>query len=135
MSTTGAFTPSIKAGRGANIALWVLQVLLAAAFLMAGAVKLTGAEVMVQKFETLGLGRWFCYLTGSLEVAAAVLLLVPRLGGFGALLLIPIMLGASAAHLFVFKDSPAVPLVLLTLAAVVAWGRLRKAPASTPAFD
>jgi hypothetical protein len=38
----------------------------------------------------------------------------------------PIMLGAAAAHLVVFKNSPAVPLVLLGLAAVVAGGRLAR---------
>ena len=124
MSTVQGFAQSTKLGRAINVALWVLQVLLAAAFLMAGASKLAGAEMMVGQFETIGLGQWFRYLTGGLEVAAAVLLLVPRLSGYGALLLIPIMLGAAGAHLVVFKNSPAVPLVLLGLAAMVAWGRL-----------
>jgi hypothetical protein len=36
------------------------------------------------------------------------------------------MLGAAAAHLVVFNNSPAAPLVLLGLAAVVAWGRLAR---------
>ena len=124
MSTAQGFALSTKSGRGMNIALWALQVLLAAAFLMAGASKLAGAEMMVGQFEAIGLGQWFRYLTGGLEIAAAILLLIPRLSGYGALLLIPIMLGAAAAHLVVFKNSPAVPLVLLGLAAVVAWGRL-----------
>ena len=124
MSTVQGFALSTKSGRGMNIALWVLQGLLAAAFLMAGASKLAGAEMMVGQFEAIGLGQWFRYLTGGLEIAAAILLLIPRLSGYGALLLIPIMLGAAATHLVVFQNSPAVPLVLLGLAAVVAWGRL-----------
>ena len=95
MSITQDSTPSIKSGRGANVALWALQVLLAAAFLMVGALKLAGPEMMVKQFETLGLGQWFRYLTGALEVVAAVLLLVPRWSGLGALLIIPIMLGAA----------------------------------------
>lgn len=123
-----ARNPALKSrpGRGLNIALWALQVLLAAAFLMAGAAKLSGAEMMVKQFETLGLGQWFRYLTALLEIVAAVLLLIPRLSGLGALLLIPIMLGAAAAHVVVFKDSPVAPLVILALAAVVAWGRLMR---------
>jgi uncharacterized membrane protein YphA (DoxX/SURF4 family) len=125
MSTAQGSPPSVKPVRGANIAIWVLQALLAAAFLMAGASKLVGAEVMVKQFDTLGLGQWFRYLTGALEVLAAVLLLTPRLSGFGGLLVIAIMLGAAVAHLVVFKNSPAVPLVLLALAAVVVWGRLK----------
>ena len=126
MSTVQGFAPSTKSGRGINIALWALQVLLAAAFLMAGASKLAGAEMMVGQFETIGLGQWFRYLTGGLEIAAAFLLVIPRLSAYGALLLMPIMLGAAAAHLVVFKNSPAVPLVLLGLAAAVAWGRLAR---------
>jgi putative oxidoreductase len=124
MSTVQDFALSTKSGRRMNMALWVLHVLLAAAFLMAGASKLAGAEMMVGQFEAIGLGQWFRYLTGGLEIAAAILLLIPRLSGYGALLLIPIMLGAAVTHLVVFKNSPAVPLVLLGLAAVVAWGRL-----------
>ena len=135
MSTAQDSTLSIKSGRGANVALWALQVLLAAAFLMAGATKLAGPEMMVKQFEAIGLGQWFRHLTGALEVVAAVLLLVPRRSGLGALLLIPIMLGAAVAHLVVFKNSPAVPLVVLALAAVVAWGRLMRDPVATNTSD
>jgi len=120
MSTAESLAPTAEPGRGANIALWALQVLLAAAFLMAGASKLAGAEMMVQQFEVIGLGPWFRHLTGALEVVAAVLLLVPGRGGYGALLLVPIMIGAAIAHLVVFKNSPAAPLVLLGLASIVA---------------
>jgi putative oxidoreductase len=133
MSTAQGSTVSLKSGRGVNVALWVLQVLLAAAFLMAGASKLAGAEMMVKQFEVLGLGQWFRYLTGALEVVAAVLLLVPRWSGLGALLLIPTMLGAAIAHLVVFKNSPAAPLVFLALAAVVAWCRLMRDPVAAKA--
>lgn len=124
MATAHSPAVSTRPGRGMNIALWSLQVLLAAAFLAAGVAKLAGPEMMVKQFEAIGLGQWFRYLTGILEIAAAVLLLIPRGAGYGALLLIPIMLGAAGAHLLVFKDNPAAPLVLLGLAAVVAWGRL-----------
>jgi putative oxidoreductase len=123
MSADQGVVPSIKPRRVANVGLWILQVLLAAAFLMAGALKLAGAEMMVKQFDTIGLGQWFRSVTGALEVIAAVALLIPSASGFGALLLIPIMLGAIAAHVIVFKNSPAAPLVLLALAAVVAWGR------------
>ena len=126
MSVAQDSVRSTSRGRGVNVALWGLQVLLAAAFLMAGAFKLAGAEMMVQQFETIGLGQWSRYLTGGLEVVAAISLLVHRASGYGALLLVPIMFGAAGAHLFVFKNSPAVPIVLLALAAVIAWGRRRR---------
>jgi uncharacterized membrane protein YphA (DoxX/SURF4 family) len=130
MSVAQDFAVSNRSGRGVNIVLWILQVLLAAAFFTAGASKLAGTEMMVGQFETIGLGQWFRYVTGALEIAAAILLVIPRKAGFGAVLLIPIMLGAAAAHLIVFKNSPAAPLVLLSLAAVVAWGRLEHIPSA-----
>jgi uncharacterized membrane protein YphA (DoxX/SURF4 family) len=117
------FASPATPGRGANIGLWVLQVLLAAAFLGAGGSKLAGAPMMVEVFQKVGLGQWFRYLTGVLEIIAAVLLIVPRTSGLGALLLVPIMIGAVVAHLVVLKDSPTAPLVFLALAAVVVWGR------------
>ena len=49
---------------------------------------------MVVEFDAIGVGQWFRYVVGSIEVASAVLLAIPSLAAFGALLLIPIMIGA-----------------------------------------
>ena len=133
MSSVSVLVRPTELGRKANIGLLVLQVLLAAAFLVAGAFKLAGAEVMVKQFEAIGLGQWLRYLTGVLEIAAAVLIVLPGWSGYGALLLLPIMLGAAAAHVIVFKNSPAAPLVFLVLAAVIAWGRLGRPRAGSTA--
>lgn len=110
-------------GRAKNIALWVLQIAAAAMLGMAGFAKLTGAPNMVGLFDTLGVGQWFRYLTGVLEVSGAVLLLVPALASVGALVLAFVMLGAIVTHLFVVGGSPVVPLVLLTVLAIVAYAR------------
>jgi putative oxidoreductase len=128
MSSTNPVTSTACPGRGTNIALWVIQVLLALTFAMAGIMKLVGPEMAVKQFALLGLGQWFRYLTGILEIIAAVLLVLPTWSGLGALLLVPIMIGAAAAHVAVFKDSPAAPVVILGLAAVVAWFRLKVYP-------
>ncbi len=48
---------SNKSGRATDIALWSLQVLLAAAFRMAGASKPAGGEMMVNEFEAIGLSQ------------------------------------------------------------------------------
>ena len=107
-----------------NIGLWVVQLLLAIVFLGSGYAKLSGAPEMVQNFEVLGFGQWFRYLTGAIEVTAAIVLLMPRLAGIGALLLVGTMAGAVATHLFSpLGGSPAPALVLGILAAAVAWGR------------
>jgi len=106
-----------------NIALWVLQVLLALAFIAAGGGKLGGTAVMVQQFDTIGLGQWFRYLTGALETGSAVLLLIPGLAAFGALTLTCVMVGAIIAHLTVLHTPPAAPALLLVVAVLVLWGR------------
>jgi hypothetical protein len=54
----------------------------------------TGAPEMVGLFDAIGIGQWFRYVTGSIEVVSAVALLVPSWAAFGALLLIPTMVGA-----------------------------------------
>ena len=106
-----------------NTSLWILQILLAAAFLMAGVSKLAGTPAMVQLFTAVGWGQWFRYVTGAIEVAAAVLLLIPGLSGLAALLLIPTMAGAILTHLTVLHSNPSTPVILLLLAAILLWGR------------
>ena len=81
-----------------TIGTWLLTGLLALAFLGAGGSKLAGAEQMVNNFNEMGLPIWFLYVTGAIEVAAAVLLLIPRTSPIGAGLLIPTMIGAVLAH-------------------------------------
>ena len=87
-----------------NVVLWVLQIAAAGMFLMAGFSKLSGNEQMVGMFEAIGVGQWFRYLTGALEVAGAILLLIPRTSGLGALMLAGVMAGAVMTHLFVVGD-------------------------------
>src|SRR5688500_5624384 len=99
-------TPAVRrTGKAGNVALWVLQVAAAAMLAMAGIMKLTGAPDMIALFEAVGVGQWFRYVTGALEVGGAVLLLIPALAGVGALLLAGVMAGAVAAHLFVIGGS------------------------------
>jgi hypothetical protein len=107
-----------------NIALWVLQVLTAVAFLAAGFTKLSGQPMMVETFEKVGVGQWFRYLTGGIEVASAVLLLIPRLAAVGAALLVGTMAGAVLSHLLILGGSPVPALVLGCLAGLILWGRI-----------
>jgi putative oxidoreductase len=108
-------------GKGRSIGLWVLRVLLAAAFLSAGGSKLAGAPAMVQMFDKVGVGQWFRFVTGAFEVSGAILLLIPRLTFYGATLLVLVMAGGVTAHLTVLGGNPAPALVLLILSAVTAW--------------
>ena len=109
--------------RWKSVSLWIVRGLLALVFLSAGGAKLYGVPVMVEEFGRMGLGQWFRYFTGSLEVLGALLILMPSLAGFGALLLICIMIGATITHLFVIGGSPVPALVLLALSAIVAYAK------------
>ncbi len=113
----------IRRSRIALIALWALQAGLAALFLFAGGSKLAGAPTMVALFDAIGVGQWFRYVTGLIEVVSAVTLLVPPFAPFGALLLAPTMIGAIATHLFIVGGSPALPGLLLLGLLVVVWAR------------
>lgn len=101
-----------------------LQFLLAALFLFFGIRKLIGDEVAVQTFSEIGAGQWFRYLVGTLEISGAIGLLIPRLAGLAAIELTGVMTGAVATEVLLSADgNPVTPLVLLVMAATVAWFR------------
>ena len=97
VATAAPLAPSTTS-RARTVALWAAQIVVAGMFLFSGGLKLAGVAVMVGLFDAIGIGQWFRYLTGSIEVVAALLLLSPRLALFGALLAIPTMLGAVVTH-------------------------------------
>ena len=109
--------------RVVTIIAWILQILAAAAFLFAGVPKLTGDPMMVDMFDKIGVGQWFRYLTGGIEVGSAMLLLLPGRAIFGAIFLICTMVGAILTHLLVLHTPPTGPVGLLILVAVIAWLR------------
>jgi putative oxidoreductase len=98
--------------------LLALKVLAGLAFLAAGSAKLLGAEMMVGTFEAIGVGQWFRYLTGVIEVGSAILLFVSGKQVFGAGLLVCTMIGATLAHLFILGPG-AVPAIILGLISAV----------------
>lgn len=112
--------------KGKTIAPWVLSGLLAALFLMAGGSKLAGAETHVLHFAHWGWPDWLRVVVGAVEVTSAVLLLVPRVAFFGGCALVVVMAGATYTHLFRATGEAGMAvftLVLLGLAALVAWAR------------
>jgi hypothetical protein len=83
---------------------------------------------MVALFDAVGIGQWFRYVTGLIEVGAALALLVPRLAVFGALALVPTMIGAIVTQLFIVRASAVLPAILLVAAVVVLWARRHELP-------
>jgi len=112
-----------------RIAVIIVKVLLSFAFVAAGAAKLLGVPMMVETFETIGVGQWFRYLTGIIEVGGAALLWVPRRQGYGAAVLGGTMVGAVLAHLFVLGAASTLPAVVLgLLSAFVLWSYRDQVP-------
>lgn len=98
-----------------------LRAFLTLAFGAAGLAKLFGAEMMVATFEAVGVGQWFRYVTGFVEVGAAVLLWVRGYQFLAAGALVVTMIGAVLTHLFILGP-PALPAVVLgAIAAVVSF--------------
>ena len=106
-----------------NRALWLLQILAALFFVAAAISKFTGAEYNVMVFEKVGLGQWFRYFTGVLEVTGALLLLRPRSAALGGLLLAVVMVGALFTDLVILKGNGIAALVALVITAAIAWLR------------
>ena len=84
--------------RSANIVVWILRVVVAALFLFAASMKLTSQPMMVQEFDMVGLGQWFLYFTGIVEVIGAVATLIPSVSVLGAVLLLLVDAGAFIAQ-------------------------------------
>lgn len=95
--------------------------LLALVFIATGGSKLLGVPMMVTIFDHIGIGQWFRYVTGAIEITGAVMLLTQRFIGAGAILLAGTMAGAVLTHLLVLPESPAPAAVLLLLCTILAW--------------
>ena len=118
-----------------NIVLWVLQVLLAAAFFAHGVMMVVPpAEVAAQMNATLP--RWFQLSLGVAEVLAAVGLVLPGLTrilpwlvSWAAAGIIIVMVSATGYHVLRGEVSAAViTFILLVMAAFVAYMRYRVLP-------
>jgi hypothetical protein len=80
-TTVEAQGQQVDVSQPMNMVLWTIQIGVAGMFFMAGGSKLSGSEQMVQLFQAIGLGQWFRYVTGFMEVGGAVLLLSNRTPG------------------------------------------------------
>ena len=109
----------------ANIVGWILAIVLALVFSLAGGVKLIGVPAMVAEFAQIGIGQWFRFVTGLLEVSGAIGLLIPKFRFWAALQIGAVMIGATVVNLWVLNVPALASLtaVLMLLALVLAWLR------------
>jgi uncharacterized membrane protein YphA (DoxX/SURF4 family) len=123
MSAGSTTPPRVKSGKAKTITVWVVTALLACLFVLAGVMKFVNPE-MAEHFAQWGYPNWFHLLIGTVEVAGALALLVPRTAFYAAAALGVVMVGAVATHLRHGETPQAVvPFVLLVLLALVAYTR------------
>ncbi|MDM5281088.1 DoxX family protein [Paenibacillus silvae] len=95
---------------------YVFLVVLAGVFVMTGVNKVTGAEMMIETFESFSYPTWTMYLLGALELLSAVGLLIPRTRILASGVLTFILIGAVGSHL-IYAQYAAVPFPAVLLAA------------------
>lgn len=106
--------------------LWIVTVFLAYVFLRQGFAKFSDDSGWARAFRTWHYPDWFRVLIGVIEVSAVVLLFIRRFALIGAVMIVIVMLGGMATHIWWgqprYITSEVLPLVLATL---VALGRKR----------
>jgi len=97
----------------------LLAFVLALLFFVTGGTKLIASPSHVANFAKWGYPLWFMYVTGGLEVAAALLLILPITRYYGATLIVFTMIGAIFTHMrageWFFVGTP----ILLLIAALM----------------
>lgn len=138
MSSSTSLSPvAARRGKGLHITLWIVQIVLALMFGMAGAMKATTPIAVLSKkmawVESVpsGLVRFIglCELAGAMGlILPAATRIKPGLTALAATGLLAIMVLAVPFHVSRGETKLiAAPVTLGLLAAFVAWGRLRKA--------
>ena len=122
-----------RPGRGLNVLVWVLQVLLALLFMFSGGMKFVmPVEEMTKQIPFPG---WFLHFIGAAEILGAIGLVLPGilrvrtgLAPLAASALVIIMIGATAVNLKTGQHGAAVTTVILGLLLIfVAYNRRRLA--------
>jgi hypothetical protein len=117
------------------ILLELTELTLAAVFFLVGGAKLIGRPDMVRLFHDIGIGQWFRYATGTIEVTGALLLIIPFLSGAAAIGLGAVMIVASLVELLVLHRPPLAALACLSAHTLIAWRRVGGRSAISPRAD
>jgi len=102
------------------LATWLPRVAVAMVFVSVGSSKFRD-PMWIRLFGQIGLGQWFRYLTGIMQIAGGALVLVPRTALVGIALAACTMLGATVAWLTVLHapfNAPIPAAILAILAGI-----------------
>ena len=113
-----------KARATDGVVVWVLSVVLAGVFLLAGVPKITGREtVWLQAVAMRDFPSWLRIVVGVVEVIGGLALLIEPVAAYAALVLSILMIPAAITQIMSGEPGVYVPLVVLVLLLVLAWRR------------
>jgi uncharacterized membrane protein YphA (DoxX/SURF4 family) len=101
---------------------WILRVSVAVVFLSVGSSKFGASSTWITLFERIGFGQSFRYLTGSLQIGGAVLVVIPRTFLLGIALLACTMAGAAAVWIVRFGAPGNAVIPAIALAGLIGVG-------------
>lgn len=78
---------------------WLVRIVIALAFAAASLGKLLSSPGVLDRFATYGFPSGFHFVIGAIELAGAILILVPKTRRYAILLLGVIVIGAAGTHL------------------------------------
>jgi putative oxidoreductase len=107
---------------------WLPRLAVVFGFLVIGATKFSGDRgEWYRIFELIGLGQWFRYFTGGMQVLGALLLLTRRTRTIGAAMLACTMIGAMFVDIFIVHAPgfALAPFILLCVVAAIWFAGLR----------
>lgn len=81
-----------------NIIVWICRIVAAGLMLQTLYFKFSGAEESIYIFTKVGIEPWGRYVTGAAELVAAIVILIPAISGFGAVIAVGVMSGALLSH-------------------------------------
>ncbi len=87
-----------------------MRLAVALVFLLVGSEKMFGST-WIPLFTEIGLGQWFRYVTGIIQVTGAVLYAIPQSARIGMILLASTMAGAALLHIFILITGAASALI------------------------
>lgn len=110
-----------------EIVIWIVTLFLALVCLRSGLMKMPGipgVEFWTRDFARWGYPDWFRLVVGIAELISFVLLLIPRVAGYGAGLFAIVMLGAIYTHA-THNESSRLPFnfLLLALSLIIIFAR------------
>jgi putative oxidoreductase len=116
-----------------EVVLWVFALFLAWVFSRQGIAKFSDTSGWARAFRVWHFPVWFRVLIGALETCAALLLLTKRTAFAGAIIIIVVMIGAMATHVYWGHPGQVTSEILpLFLATMVAIGRRKSFFAQWP---